>query len=370
MTNYERFLKTINFQIPDRILTYDFVDNKKLISAYGGEGDLVERNARMAKNIGLDVTRYVYDPEHHYFGAKIENWVRFLGAKPDKWEISEKGGTAWLSGRPFNDLKGLEKNMPKLPNKNEVEEWFKPVIKKIKEVYDAYDVVFIVAVEGPVTDAYIYCDWPIFLIAIHDAPELVDELLNVTCRFSEILSEIYSENCTAPLLFMGDDIAGSKGSIFNPCWLRDKVLPLWKRIMRPAKEKGLKFLFHSDGRMEDLLPLIFDELGADGFNPIERNGCNDIFAIRRKYPKKLLFGNICCAKTLPYGTAEDVERETLELILKIGPEGGICIGSSSEVHDLVPPENALRMYVTVHKYGNYPVDENRILQRLKELEVV
>jgi hypothetical protein len=98
-----------------------------------------------------------------------------------------------------------------------------------------------------------------------------------------------------------------------------------------------------------------NELGADGFNPIERNGCNDIFAIRRNYPHTLLFGNVCCETTLPYGTPEDVEKETLELVEKLGPQGGLLIGSSSEVHDLIPAENALRMYQTVRKYGSYPI---------------
>jgi len=367
MTNYERFVKTINFEYPDQIITYDFVDNENLFTSYGGEGDLVERNARMAKNIGLDVTRFVYDPGKHWMGAKIDNWIRFFGVDKNGWGVSQSGNTAWISKRPFNNLKGLEKNMPKMPKRNEIEEWYKPIIKKVREVYDQYNVVFIGAVEGPVTDAYTYCDMNLFCEAIYSAPELVDELMKVTCRFSEIIAEIFTENPSAPLLFMGEDIAGSTGPIFNPDWLKSKVLYLWKKIMKPIKENGFKFLYHSDGKMENLLPLIFNELGADGFNPIERNGCNDIFKIRKMYPNKLLFGNICCARTLPYGSIADVEKETLELILKIGPDGGICIGSSSEVHDLVPPENALKMYKTVHEYGRYPIDEEKIIYRLKEL---
>jgi hypothetical protein len=50
-----------------------------------------------------------------------------------------------------------------------------------------------------------------------------------------------------------------------------------------------------------------------------------------------------------------VEKETLELVEKLGPQGGLLIGSSSEVHDLIPAENALRMYQTVRKYGSYPI---------------
>ena len=112
---------------------------------------------------------------------------------------------------------------------------------------------------------------------------------------------------------------------------------------------------------------IFNELKADGLNPIERLGCNDIFEIHKQYPEKLLFGNVCCEKTLPYGNIYDVEDETLELIEKIGPDGGIFIGSSSEVHELVPIENTETMYRTVHEYGSLPIDIDRIKRRRREI---
>ena len=92
MTNYERFVRTINWEIPDRILTYDPIDNRELLEKFGGKGDLIERNARMASRIGLDVTRYVHDPDHHWMGAKIKNWMRFFGVDSSGWEVSETGG--------------------------------------------------------------------------------------------------------------------------------------------------------------------------------------------------------------------------------------------------------------------------------------
>jgi hypothetical protein len=355
MTNQETFAKTINWETPDRLMTYDFVDNRRLFEQYGGAGDLIERNARMAHNIGLDITRFVYDPEHHWMGVKIQNWIRFFRVDPSCWEISETGGTAWISKRPFHDLHGLERNMPDMPRKSEVEEWFKPVIKRIKEVYDAFDVVFIGAVEGPLTDAYSYSDMGLFFEAIYEAPELVDRLIEVCGTFSQYIAEVFAENPSAPLMFMGEDVAGSQGPIFSPDFIRQKALPMWKRIAKPIKDKGLKFLYHTDGKAERILPIVVNELGADGFNPIERNGCNDIFEIRRNYPHTLLFGNVCCETTLPYGTPDDVEKETMELIERLGPQGGILIGSSSEVHDLVPVENALRMYETVRKHGAYSI---------------
>jgi uroporphyrinogen-III decarboxylase len=359
MTNYERFVKTINWELPDRIMTYDLVNHGEVLKRYGGEGDLLERNARMCKQIGLDATRYIHDPEHHWLGGKIKNWIRFFGVDPGEWEVVETGGTAWIGKRPFSDLRGLEKHMPNMPKKSEIEEWYKPTIKRIKKIYDSYDVVFIGAVEGPLTDAYTYTDMMTFCEAIYDAPELVDRLIEVCGTFSQYIAEVYAENPSAPLLFMGEDVAGKNGPIFSLDFIRSKALPIWKRIAKPVKDKGYKFLYHTDGRAKEILPIIVNELGAEGFNPIERNGCNDIFEIRRLYPRTLLFGNVCCEVTLPQGTPEEVEQETLEIIEKIGPRGGILIGSSSEVHELVPVENALRMYETVQRYGKYPINVSR-----------
>lgn len=375
MTNLERLTKALNWEPVDRILTWDFMDNEAVLSQYGGYDkskkytfeEIVELNARAFKSIGLDMSRFAYNPAEHWMGSKIVNWIRFFGVDPDDWEVSQKGGTAWISKRPFSDLKGLEKNMPRLPVYEEVKEWFTPFIQHVKEVFDDYGLVWVGGVEGPVCDAYTYMDMELFATAIYDAPELVAHVMDCTGKFSAYIAQAYAENASSPLLFMGEDICGVTGLIFSPEFLREQALPRWRWIMDPVRDKGYSFLFHTDGRYGAGLSLILDELDADGLHPVERNGCNDIFEIRRRYPGKLLFGNVCCAVTLPHGNIYDVEDETLELIEKLGPHGGIFIGSSSEVHDLVPPENAAIMYETVHEYGTYPIDVERIQTRRHQI---
>jgi len=376
MKNIERFAKTIDWEIPDRILTYDVVDNYGLLCKYGEYDnakkysfvELVEVNFKSLNNMGLDVTRYVHDPVNHWMGSKIENWIRFFGVDSDNWGVAQKGGTAWISKRPFIDLKGLEKHMPNPPEYDQVAEWYTPFIKHMKQASEANDIVFIGAVEGPITDAFTFMDMELFMTAIYDAPELVAHVMDCTGKFSADIARCFAENASAPLMFMGEDIAGSGGPMFSPDWVRKEGLPRWRWITDPIREKGYKFLFHTDGRYGPFLPVIFDELQADGLNPIERNGCNDIFEIRKQYPDKLLFGNVCCEVTLPHGNIYDVEDETLELIEKIGPQGGILIGSSSEVHDLIPVENAVSMYKTVHEYGIYPIDVERIRKRRDDIK--
>jgi len=375
MNNLARFKKAINWEPTDRILTYDFLDNRQILIQHGGFDpsrdysfeELIEINGKAWRSIGVDVTRSVYDPINHWMGGKIKNWIRFFGVDPGEWEVSQAGETAWISKRPFETLKELEQHMPHKPVYEEVRDWFQPVIRQIQERLRRYDVVFIGAVEGPITDAYTYMDMELFALGIYEAPELVSHVMDCTGLFSAHIARAFAEVTEVPLLFMGEDIAGSTGPIFSPTFVREEGLPRWEWITSPIEEKGYKFLYHTDGRYGDFLPLIFDELGADGLNPIERNGCNDIFAIREAYPDKMLFGNVCCVQTLPHGTLGDVEDETLEIIEKIGPQGGIFIGSSSEVHDMVPVENAVKMYRTVYEYGSYPIDVDRIRARRREL---
>jgi len=375
MKNLERFKKGINWEPTDRIMTYDLLDNQNILIEHGGYDisrtyafeELVEVNARAWKSIGVDITRTVYDPVNHWMGGKITNWIRFFGVNPDNWAVSQAGETAWISKRPFRTLTELEKHMPQMPRYEEVRAWYQPVIRLIQQTLAAYDIVYIGAVEGPITDAYTYMDMQLFAEAVYDAPELLAHIMDCTGMFSAHIARAFAEVSEVPLLFMGEDIAGNRGPIFSPEFVRKEGLPRWKWITAPIKEKGMKFLYHTDGRYGEFLPLLLDELAADGLNPIERNNCNDIFAIRQAYPDKLLFGNVCCMHTLPHGTLGDVEDETLELIEKIGPQAGIFIGSSSEVHDAVPVANAAKMYGTVQEYGAYPIAIDRIKARRTEL---
>jgi len=244
MTNYERFVKTINWEQSDRILTYDFVDNKELLTKYGGYDEskkypfeqIVEANAKSFKKMRLDVTRYTYDPVNHWMGSKIVNWIRFFGVNSDDWEVSQKGGTAWISKRPFSNLKELEKNMPNLPKYEEVKKWYAPFIKQVKEVFVYYDLVFIGVVEGPVSDSYTYTDMELFMTAIYDAPELVLHIIDCTGKFSAYIAQVFAENASAPLQFMGEDIACGTGPIFSPKFITEYALSRWRWIMRPIYE--------------------------------------------------------------------------------------------------------------------------------------
>ena len=246
MTNLERFSLALDRKPVDRVLTWDFVDNEQILVRHGGYDksktysfeQIVEMNATSFKAVGLDMTRYTYDPVNHWMGSKIVNWIRFFGVDPDNWKVEQKGGTAWIAKRPFTTLAELEKHMPKLPKLEDIREWFTPFITYIKQVCDRYDLVWVGGVEGPVTDTYSYMDMELFAQAIYDAPELVSHIMDCTGKFSAYIAQVYAEHPSSPLLFMGEDICGSGGPIFSPQFIREHAVPRWHWIMDPDSREG------------------------------------------------------------------------------------------------------------------------------------
>ena len=124
MNNRERFIKALNWEDVDRLQTYDFLDNRHILIEYGDYDssreysfeELIAINGQAWKKLGVDVTRFVYDPANHWMGTKITNWIRFFGVDPGNWGVSQKGGTAWISERPFETLQELENHMPEIPD--------------------------------------------------------------------------------------------------------------------------------------------------------------------------------------------------------------------------------------------------------------
>jgi uroporphyrinogen-III decarboxylase len=376
MTNLERLCASIGRGRADRVMTYDLLDNAAILKKYGkwddrrsyGFSELAEVNARALAGIGVDITRGMYDPVNHWMAGKIDSWIRFLGVDAAGWDVRQSGETAWIAKRPFHDLAGLARNMPRMPVEAEVEAWYGPFIEEVTAIYRQSGVVMIGGLEGPLCDAYTYTDMELFMLAMYDARELCEQLMDVTCEFSRIMADVFVRRSNVPVQFMGEDMAYKSGPIFDPAFLRGSVLPRWRKLMAPIRRAGGTFLLHTDGRYGALLPLIFDELGADALNPIERNGCNDIFEIFAAYPRKMYFGNVCCETTLPFGNVHDVEDEVLELLERIPGAGGtIFIGSSSEIHDRVPIENAEVLYRTVHEYGALPIDLDRVRRRRADI---
>ena len=144
---------------------------------------------------------------------------------------------------------------------------------------------------------------------------------------------------TSPLAMIYSDVAYHERLMFSPAAMREMgFFEDVEAICARCHDKGLLVVFHSDGNIMEIL----DDLvaaGIDGLNPLEQAAGMDPYAIRRRHPRLILVGGMDVSHLLPFGTPQEIRRETARMIREIGAEGRLLIGSSTEVGNDVPLAN-------------------------------
>jgi len=64
-----------------------------------------------------------------------------------------------------------------------------------------------------------------------------------------------------------------------------------------------------------------------------------------------LIGNINASETLPYGSAEEIEREVIAALNVAAPGGGYILASDHSLHCGIPVSNIMTMIHTARRYG-------------------
>ena len=179
--------------------------------------------------------------------------------------------------------------------------------------------------------------------------ELMDILLEHQVEVVKAVCDKFADDLAFVLI--NDDIACNSGLMINPTMLREIFVPRMRRLIAPAKAKGKLCVMHTDGKMDEVIPILW-EVGFKAVHPVEPES-NDIFEIKKRwYGKVALIGNIPTV-LLAYGSKEEIEATVREYCEKLGPGGGWVLGSSTSIMDGIPPENFVAMCRATHKYGRY-----------------
>jgi len=205
---------------------------------------------------------------------------------------------------------------------------------------------------------WMYMGTETFYYALEDNQELLEALFKKVgeIQYGIILRAIERKSVGA--ILVNDDIAHNSGLMIHPRHLEKHVFPFYKKIGDLCADRGLGYIFHSDGDCTAAMDRIV-ESGFKGFNPIQPNAM-DILEVKQKWGKKLcLIGNINLDSTLTLGTPQDVRAEVHERIRTIGPGGGYMVASSNSITDYVPLENMKAMFAAALEYGRYPIRLNK-----------
>jgi uroporphyrinogen decarboxylase len=118
------------------------------------------------------------------------------------------------------------------------------------------------------------------------------------------------------------------------------------------RNAGMPVFFHIDGKVDNLIPDFID-MGVDVLNPIDPSGSvQDIYEIKSKYGDRItLSGNINIDTVLKDGTPEEVRKDVIEHMERLGKGGGYIVSSSHNLHELIPIENFYAMRDAVIGYS-------------------
>jgi uroporphyrinogen decarboxylase len=163
-------------------------------------------------------------------------------------------------------------------------------------------------------------------------------------------------------IYITDDYGYKQGLFMSPNNYRKYVIPWIQEITKTAHKADLKVILHSCGDIFE----IFEDLvkvGIDAINPIEPTTANpeyNIFKLHEKFGDKITFCGNLSPQMLATGEISQIEAYTKCLIQELAPGGGYIFSSGHSINPAVKLENFLAMRKILEKYGEYPINTNRV----------
>ncbi|MBI9104177.1 MAG: uroporphyrinogen decarboxylase [Spirochaetales bacterium] len=169
-------------------------------------------------------------------------------------------------------------------------------------------------------------------------PEFVHELLGTIADYNIAMSR---KACSFDIdaVYFGDDWGQQQGLIMGPDLWHEFIGPQLKRMYKAVHDEGKKVFIHSCGDVDELFDALID-MGLNCFNPFQPE-VMDVFSLIEQYRGRLVFhGGLSTQQILPFGTPEDVRRESRKL-LEAGAGGGYIFSPAHAVEGDVPLENMI-----------------------------
>ena len=151
-------------------------------------------------------------------------------------------------------------------------------------------------------------------------------------------------------LWFWSDLCYLNGLLFSPKWAREYALPHWTRLGVWAHAHDMRFIFHCDGNVEQLLPLLL-EAGLDAIHPLEARAGNDVRTYKQLYGDRLcLIGNID-ADIIATNNPAKIEAEVAAKLPPASAGGGYIYHIDHSVPPTVSLESYTHLLECVRKYA-------------------
>lgn len=337
MNSEERLIKTLRHEETDRIPVFEWIIDQRVIDGLcpGMTSD------DFAYAMDLDAVCADLD----YTSKEIET-----GLFQDEWGIVKKFNAeehSYPISGPIKDMRDFDRYTPPDPH---APERFNSLTDKLHGNVGKKAVIL--HLNDVLSIPLRLLGFQELLMAIWDEPILVKGLVDLSVSINlELAKEAVKRG--VKIVYTGDDYAYNSGPLISPEAFREFLYPGLCRVIKGFKDLGLYVIKHTDGNIMPVIDMVIDS-GIDCLDPIDPLAGMNLELVKQRYGKRIaLKGNVDCAKTLTFGTREEVISETRRCINIGAPGGGYILSSSNSIHSAVKPENLAAMLETHRKYRDY-----------------
>lgn len=348
MNSRERVLKTLNFELPDKI-PLDFCAEDPVYDA------LIEKVGVKDQLELLDFFKIDFRwARAGWIGPELKTPE---GDRTDYFGIPRQGVLfGYGKKRPMAGVETVEDVEDYVKNKF----WPKPeyfdydiYVEETKKFREEGYAVYGGHLAWLFTAAGELVGMDKFFMMMIEKPDVAYKILEKLTDFFYDCNEIMYEKAKGyvDIYFTGDDYGMQHGPLVSPELWRKLVKPHVKRLFTQAKKNDLYITHHSCGSITYILDDLI-ELGLNAIEPIQvRAKDMDFESLVRRYKGKVvLHGSIDTQKTLTFGTTEDVKNEVISRIELYRDQGGFILAPSQHFLTDIPLENIMMMYDTAEKY--------------------
>ncbi len=165
---------------------------------------------------------------------------------------------------------------------------------------------------------------------------------------AQLLARAVREGVYPRAVLLGEDICTQRGPMISPKFMEKYYFPELKRGLEPIIEAGCRPVWHSDGDVRALLPMLFDAgiKGLQGFQPECGLDIDTVSRMKTRDGEPLvIFGPLAVTTELPVCTPEEVRAKTRHAIDVCRESGAaLCLFTANTINPDVPLENILAIY--------------------------
>ncbi|MCL2813504.1 MAG: hypothetical protein FWD23_02770 [Oscillospiraceae bacterium] len=222
------------------------------------------------------------------------------------------------------------------------------------------DMVYMPACWGAGARASWYGDFGYenFFLLFGLRPDLAAKLFEIGGAYGRCLSNMVAkairEGLFPKALLLGEDICTQRGPMISVDFMREHYAPALAYGLEPLLEAGCRPVWHSDGDVRALIPMLLEcgIAGFQGFQPECGMQIEDLIKLRtRDGEKMLIFGPLAVTTELPVLSPEKLRERVRYAADLCRDEADLVFMTSNTINPDVPYENLTAVYDEIQKYS-------------------